>query len=286
MAEYRPNVPPKIKSALLKECGGKCANPGCANRLTEIHHIKEWCVYKTHAQNHMIAICPSCHDSVTRGGLRIDDETLYRWKSIVRKPQATSTHVYVEPGQELPKLVLGSISVQSTTSFTVFELNENNDLEFCVRGDTIFLPRLRIGHDTKSLIDVIDGHVMQKDPDVHFEYRPGKVVVEYAHLYELIPDWALAIISNDAGLSLEEQPLLDMEVMRPGVLRVKGVWVRRDFVVVINARQLSFAYPGLVRPLTFMGEGDGTSSVLLVRGPSILFGIASHINPHSGGRHA
>lgn len=274
MAKYTRKMPASTKRALVDEAGGKCANPGCPNHLTEIHHIREWCVYKTHDREHMIAICPSCHDSVTRGGLRIHDDTLYQWKTIVRKPRTTSTYLYLEPGEELPKLVLGSISVQSTMSFVVFELTENNDLEFCLRGSTILLPRLRIGRDTDLLIDVVDGHVIKQGSDVSFVYRPGKVTVAYAKLSGHIPAWALPIIRSDTGLNIEEQPLLDLEAIRPGVLRVKGVWVRRDFVIVINDRQLSFMYPGLVRPITFIGDGDGTASVLKVSGPSILFGIA------------
>ncbi len=84
MADYRAKVPAKIKKALIKEAGGKCANPGCPHALTEIHHIKERCVYKTHDQSHMIAICPNCHDAVTRGGLRmpaVTDSSLCRGSS-------------------------------------------------------------------------------------------------------------------------------------------------------------------------------------------------------------
>ncbi|HUY75644.1 MAG TPA: HNH endonuclease signature motif containing protein [Ktedonobacterales bacterium] len=279
MAEYRPNVPPKVKQALLKESGGKCANPGCPNVLTEIHHIKEWCVYKTHDQDHMIAICPSCHDAVTRGGLRIDDATLYRWKNIRRTPKAMSAYVYLEPGDEPPKLVLGSLCVQGATSFTVFELNKYNDLEFCLRGDAILLPRLRMGHDTSVLIDVVEGHVIQRHPDVAFQYRPGKVNVVYARLAEHIPDWAHPIINSDTGLNLREQPLLDLEALSPGILRVKGVWVRRDFVVIINDTQLSFVYPGLQRPLSL--KGAGTNTVLIVSGPSILFEVSNQALPRT-----
>ena len=69
----RKRVPNEIKKHLIKESGNKCANPGCSNFLTEFHHIKEWVIYKTHDQKHMIAICPACHDSVSRGNLRIDE---------------------------------------------------------------------------------------------------------------------------------------------------------------------------------------------------------------------
>lgn len=277
MADYRPKVPVGIKRKLILEVGSKCANPGCPNKIIEIHHIKEWHIYKTHDEAHMIAICPSCHDSITRGNLRIDDETLYRWKTIHREP-STLTHIYLEPGEKLPKIILGTISVESKTNFIVFELNEYNDLEFYVRDNTILLPRLRIGTDDKLLIDVVDGHIVSKSSEIEFDYRPGKVKVKEASLKDRIPVWAQKIIDSDSGINISEQPLLDIEAVEPGVLRVKGVWINKGSVIIVNDRQLSFIYPGLVRPLTMIGEGDGTKSVLHVAGPSILFAIGRNID--------
>jgi hypothetical protein len=276
MAEYRPKVPRGIKRKLILEAGRKCANPGCPSRLIEIHHIKEWHVYKTHDEAHMIAVCPSCHDAVTRGKLRIDDETAYRWKKL-RRAAANSTHIYLEPGEDLPKIILGTLSVQSETDFVVFELNKHNDLEFSIRGETILLPRLRIGTESELLIDVIDGHVINKSSDIAFDYRPGKVRIDEVHLEDRIPDWAHKIISSDPSIDIAQLPLLDIEAISPGVLRVKGVWVSDDFVVIINDRQLSFIYPGLLRPLTIVGTGDGTQSVLRVSGPSVLFALGPKV---------
>lgn len=278
MAYYRPKVPTDIKKALIDETHGKCANPGCPNMLTEIHHIKEWCVYKVHDKNHMIAICPVCHDSVTRGVLRIDDDTLYRWKNISRDKKLSSAYLYLEPNEDLPKIILGTISVQGATKFTVFELSEHNDLEFCLKADTILLPRLRIGRKDKLLIDVVDGHVIRKDQQITLEYRQGKVRVTDNSLRGRIPDWAMRIINSDNGLDLDNQPLLDLEAIEPGVLRVQGVWFRQEFIIIANMRQLSFIYPGLVRPLSFIGDGDGTKSVLRYTGSSVLFGIADAYN--------
>jgi hypothetical protein len=134
MAERRPKVPMRIRRAILREAGSKCANPGCANQLTELHHIREWHVYRSHDFEHMIAICPSCHDGVDRGNLTIDDETLYRWKQISRAPSPRAAHIYVEPGDLLPKLVLGTISVQSATDFIVFDLGKHSNLRGFHRG--------------------------------------------------------------------------------------------------------------------------------------------------------
>src|SRR5260370_7192433 len=125
----------------------------------------------------MIAICPACYDSVTRGVLRIDNETLYRWKNISRDKKLSSAYLYLEPNEALPKIILGTVSVQGATKFTVFELSENNDLEFCLKANTILLPRLRIGSKDKLLIDVVHAHVILKEQQITLNYRPGKKLI-------------------------------------------------------------------------------------------------------------
>jgi hypothetical protein len=70
VAGHRPAVPKPMKLQLVEQTSGKCANPGCANVLLELHHIREWRVYHVHDADHMIAICASCHDSVDRGKSR------------------------------------------------------------------------------------------------------------------------------------------------------------------------------------------------------------------------
>lgn len=98
MAKWRKKVPPAMRERLVAEAGRKCANPGCAVRLLELHHIRAWAVYQTHDERHMIALCPSCHESVTPGDLRLDDETLYRWKNLIRGSGQASGHLSIEPG--------------------------------------------------------------------------------------------------------------------------------------------------------------------------------------------
>lgn len=219
----------------------------------------------------MIAICPSCHDVVDRGLLTIDDETLYRWKSIRRPAGSPGTHIYVEPGQVSPKLLLGSISVQGGTDFVVFELSPESILEFCVRDSRILIPRMRVGSADQPLIDVVDGHVVKKKDSVNMTARAGKVVVTDPELAARMPPWAIKIINHPlSGIDLAAQPLLELEVIEPGLLRVQGVWLREDSIVIINEKQLSFLNPGLVRPLSMLGAGAAT--VINVQS-SVMFAI-------------
>ena len=56
MATSSRNAKKSIKNQLIEEAAGKCANPGCPNRLVQFHHIREWAVCRTHDAAHMIAI--------------------------------------------------------------------------------------------------------------------------------------------------------------------------------------------------------------------------------------
>jgi hypothetical protein len=68
-----------------------------------------------------VAVCPTCHDAIHHGPLKIDDATVRRWKDIERR-ETERDHVYVEPA-EAPKLLLGTIAVMGTDAgVTVFEL--------------------------------------------------------------------------------------------------------------------------------------------------------------------
>ena len=75
------------------------------NRRLEFHHIKQWHVYKTHDETEMVAVCPVCHDAIHHGEIKIDDETVHRWKAIKGYP--TTSHVLtIEPGKH-PLLFIG-----------------------------------------------------------------------------------------------------------------------------------------------------------------------------------
>ena len=98
MPSPRPSVPKALKESLVKEAGGKCANPGCSNYRTHLHHINEWAIYETHDGEAMIAVCPSCHDAIHQGPLEVSDQTIKGWKAIQRPFGPNRDHVYVEPG--------------------------------------------------------------------------------------------------------------------------------------------------------------------------------------------
>jgi len=264
-----------MKRTLIDQAGGKCANPGCPNRLVELHHIHEWHVYQTHDAEHMIAICAACHDSVNRGQLQISDEALYRWKGIDRRSTTHVGHIYVEPG-EAPRLLLGSITARGDSGLVVFESSEQQRLSFVVHGSEIMLLNLKISSPNGGLLlDVVEGYVRQQDPSIEYRIRPGAVEVPAGLDSPLVPGWVRAsLLREDDRYGEQPLPLLALEVIDRGLVRVQGLWLDKFRGVVITRDRLSFVARGRPRPITIVGAGENT--ILNYAGPvdSALFGFA------------
>jgi hypothetical protein len=278
MATYRPNVPEGTKKALRDQAGGKCANPGCAAARTHIHHIREWAVYQSRDGKRMIAVCPSCHDAIHHGPLRISDRTLYTWKSITRTPDAKRGHLYVEPGREA-KLLLGSIAVTGDAGLIAFELSEGNQVSFTLQNGEIMLLSLTITDRRKrQMARVVDGHVIvEPHVEVEYDHVPGHHTITAPVTPEYMPKWALERIQkNEADYQPRDRvTLLDLEVIEPGIVRVEGVWLetRKGVVITAGGIHLVRVDPKLDRSILLAGAG--TETVLRYTGPitSALFGM-------------
>jgi hypothetical protein len=271
MAATRPSVPAATKRALIREAGRKCANPGCPNRLTDLHHIREWAVYRTHDAEHMIAVCPTCHAHVHRGDLTIDDDTLYAWKRIVRNAATAAGHIYVEPSDQA-KLLLGSIALMGEDAGLVaFELSENNRLAFALRDRDLLLLNLAVAdRRSREIVKVVDGHVRLLDEDAAtFDQRPGRarVTVPLHGRYLARRSVEMMRVHEPAFAQDGRLTMLDLEVVEPGLVRVQGVWTRGLDAVVITRERLAFVSmtPGWTHPISL--EGAGAETVLYYTGP-------------------
>jgi hypothetical protein len=277
MAKHRPAVSSALKGELVQGAGGKCANPGCANYRTHLHHIQEWAVYQTHDGAHMIAICPSCHDAVHHGPLVIDDDTVYRWKGIKREAEPRRDHVYVEPGGP-PRLLLGTIAVTGDDGLVVFQLGPTNTLSFRVEDEDLLMLNLGVTDTAgQDLLRVTDNHVRQIDSEtITYERVPGHVRVTAELGPEIVPTWAIDRLRKfepDYGTD-ESVVVLDLEVLEPGLVGVQGIWtVGDDRVIIITKRAMSFLSPWRPRPISLAGEG--VDSLLRYGGPltTALFNV-------------
>jgi hypothetical protein len=277
MAELQRKIKPALKRLLIERAGGKCANPGCSNWRVHIHHIKHWAVYKAHSATDMIALCPSCHDATHHGRLEIADEVLYEWKSIVRSGVPDTAHIYVEPSTQL-KVLTGSIAIATTNDqAVVFELSNANQLSFRIIDRDLLQLNARLLDDKgEELCRVVQNNVRVGKVDrVAFDHRPGRARVTLPTTSNFLPDWMLTQVrAQDPGFGADGRIVaLDVQVLKPGLLRVQGCWPDGDVGVVITDTALSFCARGRPQPTTLVGAGE--DSVLLYAGPitQSLFGF-------------
>jgi hypothetical protein len=117
------------------------------------------------------------------------------------------------------------------------------------------------GRDLQTLsgndvLRVVDGHVVGQIADpIECARVTGHVRVTAPPTATFIPGWAL-----DQMREYEPPfgrngviPLLDLEVVEPGLVRVQGVWAQPRRVIVVTEQSLSFMRPGLQRPISFTG---------------------------------
>lgn len=253
----RPSVSVKTKRALIKQAGEKCANPGCSARRTHLHHIRKWEVYRTHDAEHMIAVCPTCHDSIHHGSLPLDDKTLYRWKNLRDEP-VEGGHLYVEPGGP-PGYMLGSLVVRGNTGVSVFEMSEQHSLGLRVEdGDLVLVDFSLSTSDGLRVASGRAGHVKVLEPDfVRFHQRPGRIRIQTDVSERYLPDWVQPKLNAAKGPTWPTDPLvlLDAEVVRQGLVRVEGVWAAEDSAVLVDGQALWFVGD---RAIGLTGAGEAT----------------------------
>jgi hypothetical protein len=276
MAVHRPKVSENIKEQLRVEAGGKCANPGCSNVRAHLHHIREWSVYKTHDEKHMIAVCHACHDAIHHGALRISDETVYSWKQARGMHHETTTHLYVEPGTPT-KLLLGSISISAMDKAIIFTLSPAHTLSFEIADSDILLLDLQLGRlDGQELARVVKGYVRPAgDPHAAVSHVPGHIRVELPTGSGFVPEWFLDKMRlHEPDFAANGSIVaLDLHVVGPGRVRVQGVWPLPDKVIAITESSLSFLRQHMAGPLTLRAHGEDT--ILVWNGPitQAMFGF-------------
>lgn len=262
LAKKRKKNKPSVKREIVQEAGGKCANPGCANWRVHIHHIKHWAVYQSDDPDILIAVCPTCHDAIHHGSLEFTDELLYLWKEIGRTEKPSSTNIYIEPSENI-KLLTGSIALSTKNEgATVFELSELNKLSFRILDGDISLVSLKVSNlSNVEKLRVSENHVRVNDTDtLQFEQVPGHVKVSTKDSESFISKDYLQKMQAQQPEFMEngELTLLELQVTKPGQVKVKGCWVHKEFAVIITDKSLSFIRPGLKEPISLVGKGEGT----------------------------
>lgn len=276
MTRNRTKVGKKVLEQLRREAGGKCANPGCPTRRTHIHHIQEWSVYRTHDAKHMIAVCPTCHDEIHHGAIPLTDETIYRWKEILRLGDEVRGHLYIEPAG-FTKLLLGTIAIAAPMYLAVFHLSRNNYLRFDIRDGLLFLNIRMYSYRRQEVLSVTNNHVrLAINPSIEYKAVTGHIQIMVPATEDYIPKWVVdrELLHSPTFVEDGKITVLSLEVVRPGVVRVQGVWAETEEAVVITREVISFLRPAQVEPLSFAGEGENsiwTSDVRPINEASSLF---------------
>jgi hypothetical protein len=254
-------VPLQVKQQLINEAGGKCANPGCSRWRTHLHHIKQWAVFKTHDSQHMIAVCPSCHDDVHHSLLSISDDTVYAWKKIVRNPNSDHRdHIYVEPASPT-KILLGSLFLTTVhPELVIFKLSNQNTFSMRIlEADILLLDVLIKSSDGKDVLRVSDNHVrVCRAPDVDFQRRQGKIRLTVPSSPQYVIPWVpIRMRELDPNYAADGRIVVfDAEVLGPGLVRVQGLWHDADGAYVVTGDTLAAIRPvGSIR--LEGGEGSG-----------------------------
>lgn len=254
-------TPSDIKKDLIRQAGGKCANPGCPNKLIEIHHIKEWHIYHTHDKKHMIAICPSCHDQVTRGLLKIDDDTLYRWKSITRDI-VYSSHIFVEPGK-IARILLGSLAFESEEDIFAFDTPRGRLLNMHFINGKLILDVSINNLENKLVFEIEKNYITYVlQENIEIRERTGKFqVILTGNSKNLIPQWIKNqhMKQDSSFFSSNEYKLFDIEVLEPGLIQIQGIWILSpNLALIITDKAISFLRLGMREPISLIGEGKKT----------------------------
>ncbi|MDB5602727.1 MAG: hypothetical protein JWN71_4771 [Xanthobacteraceae bacterium] len=269
MAEHSRKIPRSIKLRLIEEAGGKCSNPGCSNTRVQFHHINHWAVYKTHSPKQMIALCPSCHDATHNGVLKITDGILHSWRRPTEKSDFLYATLEVAPNKEVG-LLTGSIMLSIVNpELITFQLSNTNTLAFRVEGSEIVLLKSDlIDLSGEQVLQVRDNRVRsRRDEQIEFNKRPGRISITVPSSDRYIYPWMIEHMRQQVHRYATDGRItsLDLEVVEPGLIRVKGAWIAPEGGVVITDDLLSFLKPNLREPISLRGEGR--ASCLVVTGP-------------------
>lgn len=262
MAEKRSKIGTLKKKQLISEAGGKCANPGCSAWRVHIHHIKQWSVYKTHDNKHMIAVCPNCHDQIHNGSIRFSDEELYKWKEFSRTSDYVRGHIYVEPNDK-HKIIFGSVSFTTTNnSVVLFDSKNGGHLGYRVLDeDTVLVNARLLDSNGRELIRVHENNIKHRVSDgLSLIVAPGRVVLKSTALYNYASRRLVSFAEKTYPDFFKTVPLdlLDIAVLAPGVLKVRCIFGDPEFLFISTDTELSCFLPDGAPPFILMGDGEGT----------------------------
>jgi hypothetical protein len=101
---------------------------------------------------------------------------------------------------------------------------------------------------------------IKNDKIISVEQRPGRIRVTVRDAERYLPSWTLKVMWRALPDFVQHNraTVFDLEVIRPGVVRLKGVFVAHDAILAITEEKVYVLRPELNGPLAFVGQGEGT----------------------------
>jgi hypothetical protein len=167
------------------------------------------------------------------------------------------------------RCLTGSMSVLAdSTNALVFALSNSNHFGFRVEDSDIFLSYCSLRDLSGSyLVKAKSNHFRLLNSDsVRIERRTGRIRVTVLDAAKYLPSWiGVMWRAVPEFVRNNEVDVLDIEVIRPGVVRLRGVFVASDAVLAITEQKLWVLKPEMNGPIAFVGQGEGTQ--IKVTGP-------------------
>ncbi len=209
----------------------------------------------------MIAVCPNCHDSIHHGQISITDEILYEWKKIKRPSTDIRSHLYIEPSQET-FLILGTCTFSNSEGMYLFNLATKQYLNFKIIDSKITVIGLSITTaDGVEVINIVENYIqVLNDSLIEYKEVSGHIIIAAKNISNFIPSWVISkmrIAEPDFAL-IVPTPILEIQVIRPGIVRVAGTWFDKDKAIVIMPFSISFLRENLEKSLQLICEKGAT----------------------------
>jgi hypothetical protein len=120
----------------------------------------------------------------------------------------------------------------------------------------------------KTIVQISENNISAAATDGQsVERRPGKFRVTTSDRESYLPNWVFKMNLRELPEFMwdDEMTVFDLEVVRPGVVRLQGVFVAPDSVFAITESEIIILRPELNGPLLIVGAGEGT--VIRITGP-------------------
>lgn len=132
----------------------------------------------------------------------------------------------------------------NTERRTIFKLPDSNELSIRILDGDILQTTSRFQSlSGRQVLRVVENHVrVVRNHAIKFDFRPGRARVTVPASGEYIPDWVVQMmrVQESTFAADGRVTVFDIEVLKPGLIKVKDFWPSDRGVIVITQDKFSF----------------------------------------------